>query len=329
MSESSLSLSATHRQALVSHLKACGMCVEDRTDFAGVVASGITSRCVEQVGDHLTESLRIDPDGRLFYRTGWFDILPFEGMPDFVTDQPQAPVESPSAQAELQPHPDWRVLVAPAGDPMGRYSIVTVEAVLAEPMDLPELVGQLRTLAARYNPAPEAVSPEAASYYLMAPQAVALFREAIEDRVVGWGTYEVVTADHGPAMWRATIEQADSRGDRYRYDVVRTSDGVAAEIQGKKDLVVHDWIWRFPIKDRDWTEEVDGNVVSLQIYHVDGPVDVVAGRFWGCVRLSTMNENGSSVHTYHPTAGLILSEFTDVEGTPGRRELFDLVQRDL
>ncbi|HEY9855881.1 MAG TPA: hypothetical protein V6D05_09110 [Stenomitos sp.] len=327
MSDPSLSLSADGRQALVAHLAAAGLRVEERTDFTGVLATGITARCVEEVGDHLAESLRIDPDGRLFYSAGWFGMLPFEAMPDFVTDRPQVPAAPSALQAEPQSHPEWRVIVASAGDPAGRYSIVNIETVLTDPAQLPELVQAMRALAAQYNPAPSPVPSEAASYYLMEEQVVALFQEVIEDQVVGWGTYEVLAAEHGPAMWRATIEQADSRGDRYRYDVIRTAEGVAAEIHGKKDLVVHDWIWRFPIVDRDWTEEVDDRLVSLQVYHVDGPVDVLAGRFWGCVRLSTMNENGSSVHTYHPTAGLILSEFTDVEGTPGRRELFDLVRR--
>lgn len=327
MSERSLPLSAHGREALVFQLTALGWRIEARADFAGLLASGITSRSVERVGDHLAESMRIDPDGRLYYQAGWFDVLPFEAMPDFTGEEPRRPASGSDASAELRPHPEWRVLVAPAGDPEERYAIVNVETVLADPAQLPDLVGQLRALAGTYNPAPAPVAPEEVSYYLMAPQVVALFQESIEDRVVGWGSYEVVSADQGPALWRATIEQADSRGDRYRYDVIRTSEGVAAEVQGKRDLVVHDWIWRFPITDRDWTEEVDGSVVSLQVYHLDAPVDVVAGRFWGCVRLSTMNENGSSVHTYHPTAGLILSEFTDVEGTPGRRELYDLVRR--
>lgn len=327
MSDPSLPLSAEGRQALVTQLAAAGLRLEERADFAGVLATGVAARCVEAVGDHLAESLRIDPDGRLYYTAGWFGVLPFEAMPDFVSDRPKVPTAGPTLPSELQSHPDWRLLVAPAGDPAGRYAIVNVETVLPDPAQLPALLGGMRALAARYNPAPELIPSEAASYYLMEPQVVALFQEKIEDQMVGWGTYEVLAAEHGPAMWRATIEQADSRGDRYRYDVIRTSEGVAAEVHGKKDLVVHDWIWRFPIQDRDWTEEVDDNLVSLQVYHVDGPVDVLAGRFWGCVRLSTMNENGSSVHTYHPTAGLILSEFTDVEGTPGRRELFDLVRR--
>ncbi len=327
MSERSLPLSATDRQALVTRLTALGWRIEERADFSGVLATGQTLRCVETVGDHLAESLRIDADGRLYYRAGWFDVLPFEAMPDVTVDAPRRPVGDAAPAAKLAPHPDWRVLVAPAGDPAGRYHLVDVETVLGDATDLGELVGQLRALAAAYNPAPGTVPAEQASYYLMAPQLVAIFQESVEDQVAGWGTYEVVSADQGPAMWRATVEQADSRGDRYRYDVIRTAEGVAAEILGKRDLLVHDWIWRFPIAERDWTEEVDGNVVSLQVYHVDGPVDVVAGRFYGCVRLSTMNENGSSVHTYHPTAGLILSEFTDVEGTPGRRELFDLVRR--
>ncbi|MNL63147.1 hypothetical protein D3C87_1872450 [compost metagenome] len=107
--------------------------------------------------------------------------------------------------------------------------------------------------------------------------------------------------------------------------MIRTAEGVAAEIKGKRNLVAHDWIWRFPIQERSWTEELDETTVSFQLYFVEGPVEVEAGRFHGCLRLSTVNENGSSTHTYHPKAGLILSEFTDVEGTPGRRELFDLL----
>lgn len=327
MSESSLPLTASGREALVAQLEALGLWVAEPAAYPGVLAAGASLRCVEQVGDHLTESLRIDPDGRLFYRAGWFGVLPFEAMPDLVSGSPRTPGAEPPAPAEVRPHPEWRVLVAPAGDPAARYAVVAIETVLGDPAGLPERLGAMRALAATYNPEPAPVSAEAASYYLMEPQLVALFRETIEDRVVGWGTYEVLAAERGPAMGRATIEQADSRGDRYRYDVIRTSEGVAAEIHGKKDLVVHDWIWRFPLQERSWTEEVDDRLVSLQVYHLDHPVDVLAGRFSGCIRLSTMNENGSSVHTYHPTAGLILSEFTDVDGTPGRRELFDLVRR--
>lgn len=326
MSEPLPSLLAAGRHALISRLAACGMHGEE-ADAADVVAAAPVTRCVERVGDRQVEVLRIDSAGRFRYEAGWLDVAPFEEMPDFEREGPRAPVAVPSGPAVAQAHPEWRVCVSPAGDRAGRHAFVTIEGVLADSAEVPEQVRQMRAIARSHDPAPAPVPAEEASYYLMTPQVVALFRETIADQVVGWGTFEIVAGESGPAMERATVEQADSRGDRYRYDVIRTQEGVAAEVHGAKDLVVHDWIWRFPIQDRAWTEDVDGSLVSLQVYHVEEPVDVPAGRFWGCVRLSTMNENGSSVHTYHPQAGLILSEFTDVEGTPGRRELFDLVRR--
>lgn len=161
-------------------------------------------------------------------------------------------------------------------------------------------------------------------FYLMEPGVKASFKEWLEEEEVGWGTYEVIAAEQGPALSRYTIEQADSRGDRYRYQIIRTSEGVAAEIHGDKDLVVHDWIWRFPIQERSWTDEVDDLMVSYQLYYLKEPVEIAAGRFEGCLRLTAMTPNGTSAHTYHPTAGLILSEFTDAAGTPGRRELYAL-----
>lgn len=170
-----------------------------------------------------------------------------------------------------------------------------------------------------------AAAGEVTPYFLMDPGYLAVFKETIEGELSGWGTFEVL-AGQGGAAARATIEQREARGDRYAYDVIRTAEGVAAEVKGKRNLVTHDWIWRFPIQERAWTEELDETTVSFQLYFVEGPVDVEAGRFYGCLRLSTVNENGSSAHTYHPKAGLILSEFTDVEGTPGRRELFDLMR---
>lgn len=188
-----------------------------------------------------------------------------------------------------------------------------------------ERISRLSTEATRHPGDWEATAAgEAAPYFLMAPGHLAVFKETIEGELSGWGTFEVLAGQEGAAA-RATIEQREARGDRYTYDVIRTAEGVAAEVKGKRNLVAHDWIWRFPIQERTWTEELDETTVSFQLYFVEEPVDVEAGRFHGCLRLSTVNENGSSSHTYHPKAGLILSEFTDVEGTPGRRELFDLL----
>lgn len=161
-------------------------------------------------------------------------------------------------------------------------------------------------------------------FYLMEPGAKARFKEWVELEEVGWGTYEVIAAEEGPALSRYTIEQADSRGDAYRYQIIQTNEGVAAEIHGDKDLVVHDWIWRFPIQERSWTDEVEDMTVSYQLYYLAEPVEVEAGRFEGCLRLTAVTPNGTSAHTYHPKAGLILSEFTDGAGTPGRRELYAL-----
>lgn len=164
-------------------------------------------------------------------------------------------------------------------------------------------------------------------FYLLEQGMIARFREWVEDAERGWGTFEVLSLEVGPLLWRATIEQADSRGDRYRYQVIRTAEGVAAEIHGEHDLVVHDWIWRFPILERSWTEEVEDMTVSYQLYYLKAPVAVEAGSFEGCLRLTAMTPMGSSAHTYHPTAGLVLSEFTDETGTPGRRELYALEPR--
>ncbi|MNX67914.1 hypothetical protein D3C86_990730 [compost metagenome] len=190
----------------------------------------------------------------------------------------------------------------------------------------PEAVARLTTEATRHEGDWQAAAEgEAASYFLMTPGHLAVFKETVEGEVSGWGTFEVLAGQEGAAA-RATIEQREARGDRYTYDVIRTAEGVAAEIKGKRNLVAHDWIWRFPIQPRDWTEELDETTVSFQLYFVEEPVEVEAGRFHGCLRLSTVNENGSSAHTYHPQAGLILSEFTDVEGTPGRRELFAMLR---
>lgn len=271
-------------------------------------------RCVEVVGDRWIESLRLAPDGHVSYRGTWHAPEPHAGVPE----------AGPFGQAGSG-------AIAPAGDPSEHVLNVSSEGTLSDPKELGALIERLRAAAqacALKPVAPATPGSEQAPFFLLEPRVVAVYQEWIEDAPAGWGTYEVVSAEGGSTLWRASIVQSDSRGDRYRYDVIRTTEGVAAEIHGQKDLVVHDWIWRFPLQERDWNEEIDGTFVSMQLYPVDGPVDVAAGRFSGCWRLSTLNENGSQVHTYHPTAGLILSEFTDVVGTPGRRELCALDRRD-
>lgn len=270
-------------------------------------------RCVEVLGDRWIESLRLAPDGHVSYRGTWHAPEPHAGVPE------AGPFGLGGSGA-----------IAPACDPLAHGLNVASEATLRDPKELGVLIECLREAArarALEPVAPATPGSEQAPFFLLEPGVVAVFQEWIEDVPAGWGTYEVVSAEGGSTLWRASIVQADSRGDRYGYDVIRTTEGVAAEIHGRKDLVVHDWIWRFPLRERDWNEEIDGTLVSMQLYAIDGPVDVAAGRFLGCWRLSTLNENGSQVHTYHPTAGLILSEFTDVVGTPGRRELYALDRR--
>ena len=164
-------------------------------------------------------------------------------------------------------------------------------------------------------------------FFLMEPGTLAKFKEWIEEEEVGWGTLEVLSLERGPALSRVVVEQADSRGDRYRYHVIQTTEGVAAEIYGENDLVVHDWIWRFPLEERSWTEDVEGMTVSYQLYRLPDPVKLPAGSFENCWRLTTVTPQGTSAHTYHPSLGLILSEFSDAQGTPGRRELYELERK--
>lgn len=282
---------------------------------------GRAVRCLEQVGDRLDEVVWVHPDGRLAYRSAWAPPLAPSGPPG-TADGPEW--ADPPADWPQVPSGEFRVDVQPAGDPAGRYSTVTVFAHLSESAGFEDALGGARAIASRYNgptgrgwDQPLAEAP----YYLLAPGSLASFQEWVEDQEVGWGTCEVVESRQEGETRHALVEQADSRGDRYRYPVLHTPEGVAVEVRGKHNLVVHDWIWRYPLQEREWVEETEGGMVACRMAFADGPVDVTAGRFWGCLQLATKNDNGASRHTYHPTAGLILSEFTDVEGVPGRREL--------
>jgi len=314
------------RDSLAPMVSAAGW-VGVSTGPGALAYRGVPVRCLEVVGDRLTETVFLRSDGQMAYRSVWVPPLAPSGPPGTADTQDEAELPASWTDSEVG---EFRVSATPAGAPSGRYHDVLVTTRLSDAADFLEALGASRAVATSYNgPVGRGWEPAEAEapYFLLVPGALASFQEWVEDQELGWGTCEVIEGRGDGGVFRALVEQADSRGDRYRYDVVRSPEGVAVEVRGKKDLVVQEWIWQYPLIEREWVEETEQGIVALRRAFALGPVDVAAGRFWGCVQLSTKNDNGSSRHTYHPTAGLILSEFTDVDGVPGRRELSAIALR--
>ncbi|MEB3187616.1 MAG: hypothetical protein VKP72_09285 [bacterium] len=167
-------------------------------------------------------------------------------------------------------------------------------------------------------------------YFLSELGLRAVYREWIDGQECGWGMTSVVGLTPSSEGTRVLIEQADSRGDRWRFNVLVTREGVAAEVRGScDDLVVQDWIWRFPIEPRHWDEQQGPHGACMEIARERSRIVTEAGTFDGCITMSARGEASAAEHWYHPRLGLVRSVFVDADGREGRRDLVELQRLDL
>ncbi len=167
-------------------------------------------------------------------------------------------------------------------------------------------------------------------YFLTELGIRAIYRETIDGQECGWGSTSVVGLMPSSEGTRVLVEQADSRGDRWRFNVLVSPEGVAAEIRGScDDLVVHDWIWRFPIEPRHWDEQQGPHGACMEIGPDGATVITEAGTFAGCVVMTARGEESAAQHWYHPLLGLVRSKFIDAEGREGCRDLVEIERLNL
>jgi hypothetical protein len=172
-------------------------------------------------------------------------------------------------------------------------------------------------------------SPEA-PYFLTELGMRAVYRETIDGVECGWGTTSIVGYTPSSEGGRVLVEQADSRGDRWKFNVLVTPDGVAAEIRGScEDLVVQDWIWQFPIRPRQWEEQQGSHGARMDITSTLESVITEAGTFQDCLVMSARGEESAAQHWYHRHVGLVRSVFIDADGREGRRDLVELERLNL
>lgn len=194
----------------------------------------------------------------------------------------------------------------------------TGEVILDVEVPLAELASFLVEARARLL---ERAHEVGGPFFLLEPGMLATFTEEVSGEVLGHATMAVVAAAESEQGLRVTIEQADARGDRYRFDMLLDDQALAVELRGAHDLVVLDQVWRYPLVEREWTEEAATGPVSFQFYFDPTPVVLPAGTFVGCARLTSLGPQGQAMHVYHPRSGLILSEVEDATGITGRRAL--------
>lgn len=293
---------------------------------AGLEARTPTLRCVEVAGDQLFASVSLAPDGALRYDYLWQGALPYESIPTARPAKVQRPF--PLVTRDEAPAPGlFRIQVQPSGDPAGAYQHVQVTTSLASPDELPSVLATLSHLGQGYNgpygkSKPEAAPP--ATYYLMELAMVATFREVVGGEERGFTAYVTTHVQRNDSQTRARIMQVDLQGQTHRYEVLADPRGVFVDLPTTEGGRHQDWIWQFPITERTWTEDdPEAGTITYQLSHVEGPVEVEAGVFERCIRLSSSSALGQSTHTYAPLAGLIKSHFL-LDGLDGKRELWDI-----
>jgi len=315
-------LSAAFKQAGFTHVSPWGP--------AGLEARTPTLRCVEVAGDHLFATVSLAPDGALRYDYLWRGALPYESIPTARPEKTERQI--PLLTRKDAPAPGlFRISVTPSGDPAGVYQHVQVETSLASPADLPALLATLGHLGQGYNGPYGKSKAEAApmpTYYLMELAMVATFREVVggEDRgFTAYVTTHVTTHVEGSdSQKRARIMQIDLAGQAHRYEIVADARGVFVDLPTSEGGRHQDWIWQLPIMERTWTEnDPEAGTVTYQISRIPDPVEVEAGVFENCIRLTSSSEKGQATHTYSPVAGLIKSHFL-LDGLDGKRELWDI-----
>lgn len=293
---------------------------------AGLEARTPTLRCVEVAGDHLFASVSLAPDGALLYDYLWQAAIPYDSIP---TARPEKVLRQvPLVTRDQAPDPGlYRISVKPSGDPAGVYQHVQVATSLADPADLPAILTTLGHLGQGYNGPYGKSKPEAApmpTYYLMELAMVATFREVVGGEDRGFTAYVTTHVQQADSQIRARIMQVDLAGQTHRYEVVADPRGVFVNLPTTEGGRHQDWIWQFPIEEKTWTEsDPETGTVTYQLSKVAHPVEVEAGVFENCIRLSSSSEKGQATHTYSPVAGLIKSHFL-LDGLDGKRELWDI-----
>lgn len=285
-----------------------------------------TLRCVEVAGDHLFASVSLAPDGALLYDYLWLAALPYDSVPSARPTKAERLV--PLLTRDQAPAPGlFRITVTPSGDPAGVYQHVRVATSLSDPADLPGVLTTLNHLGQGYNGPYGRSKPEAAprpTYYLMERAMVATFREVVGGEQRGFTAYVATHSQEVDGQLRARIMQVDLAGQIHRYEVVADDRGVFVNLPTTDGGYVQDWIWPFPITEKTWTEDdPEAGRVTYQISLVPDPVEVEAGVFERCIRLTSSSERGQATHTYSPVAGLIKSHFL-LDGLDGKRELWDI-----
>lgn len=293
---------------------------------AGLEARTSPLRAVSVAGDQLFASVALAPDGALLYDYLWLGPLPYESIPSARPAKHERQI--PRITREEAPEPGlFRISVTPAGDPAGAYHHVQVATSLAEPGDLPGVLATLGHLGTGYNgpygqSKPEASGP--ATYYLIAHAVVATFREVTGGEDQGFTAFVATHVETLGPQTRARIMQIDLNGRTHRYEVVADERGVFVDLPTTEGGRHQDWIWQFPITERTWTEQdPEAGTVTYQLSKVPEPVEVEAGVFERCIRLSSSSSRGQATHTYAPLAGLIKSHFL-LDGQDSKRELWDL-----
>lgn len=293
---------------------------------AGLEARTPTVRAVSSAGDQLFASVSLAPDGALRYDYLWLGALPYESIP---SARPVKEVrQTPLVTRREAPEPGlYRIEVKPAGDPERAYSHVQVTTSLADPGQLPAVLDVLNHLGTGYN-GPYGRSKHSADgadpYYLTELAMVATFREVVDGEDRGFTAYVTTHVQQAGEQKRARIMQIDLAGRTHRYEVLSDPRGVFVDLPTTEGGRHQEWIWEFPITERTWTEEnPEAGLVHYELRQLTEPVEVEAGRFERCIRLSSSSLNGHAAHTYAPLAGLIKSEFR-YDGTEGKRELWDI-----
>lgn len=294
--------------------------------LAGLEARTPTMRSVSIAGDQLFASVSLAPDGALLYDYLWLGALPYESIPS--ARPPKVARTVPVITRDQAPAPGlFMITVRPAGDPAGVYHHVQVATSLADPAELSGVLTTLKHLGTGYNGPYGRSKPEGApqpTFYLMELAMVATFREVVGGEDIGFTAYVTTHVQTYESQTRARIMQIDLHGQTHRYEVIADPRGVFVDLPTSEGGRHQDWIWQFPIEERTWTEEdPEAGSVTFELTRIGPPVEVEAGVFENCIRLTSSSAKGQATHVYSPVAGLIKSHFL-LDGMDGKRELWDI-----